>query len=135
MITLPRERLRLFHERKKPGSAKSPVEQKKEQSGASTSSITLSTPLLSQQLSKSFSSQQALNRSVRRAEKAPPFSPREKKEVNNGLVNRYQQRIQYEKNRGRKSFVLSEEEQELLLTFFDCVDITYLNPGGKENTK
>ena len=29
--------------------------------------------------------------------------------------------------------VLSEEENEWLPTLFDCPDVTYINPGRKEN--
>ena len=67
------------------------------------------------------------------AEEALLVSPRKKTKVINGLVKRYQIRVRLGKTRGRKQMVLFEEEKEWLLIFFDCSDITYINPGGKGN--
>ena len=76
-----REHLRLFREKKKLGLVKSRAEQEKKQSAASTSLRTSSTPLKSRQSSKSFSNKQALNRSIKRVQKALPLSSVKKTEV------------------------------------------------------
>ena len=82
---------------------------------------------------KSFSTKQALSRSIKQAEKALSVSPRKKTEVISGLVKRYQIRVKLAETRGRKQMVLSEEENEWLPTLFNCPDVTYINPGRKEN--
>ena len=69
----------------------------------------------------------------KRAEKALPVSPRKKTDVISGLVEQYQIRVKLAETRGRKRMVLSEEEKEWLLAFFDRPDITYINPGRKDN--
>ena len=45
----------------------------------------------------------------------------------------YQIRVKLAETRGRKWMVLSEEEKEWLLTFFNRPDITYINPDRKDN--
>ena len=80
-----------------------------------------------------FSTKQALSRGIKQVEKALPVSPRKKTEVIRGLVKQYQIRVKLAETRGRKQMVLSEEEKEWLLTFFDRLDITYINPGRKDN--
>ena len=49
------------------------------------------------------------------------------------VISGYQIRVKLAQTRGRKQMVLSEEEKKWLLTFFDCPDIMYINPGRKDN--
>ena len=46
---------------------------------------------------------------------------------------RYQIQVKLAETRGRKWMVLSEEEKEWLLTFFNRPDITYINSDRKDN--
>ena len=81
------------------------------------------------QTSKSFTSKQSLSSSIKKSEKALPFSPRKKKDVISGLAERYKLRRKYVERRGRKAHTLTEEQQKWLDDAFDRPDITYVNPG------
>ena len=120
-----KERLRLCRQRKKLGLVKS-MNVGDEQCQENQQQPVESTP-------NSFSTKQALSRSIKRAKKALPVSPCKKTEVISGLVKRYQIRVNLPETQGRKQMVLSEEEKEWLLTFFGRPDITYINPGRKDN--
>ena len=78
------------------------------------------------QTSKSFTSKQSLSSSIKKSEKALPFSPRKKKDVISGLAERYKLRIKYVERRGRKAHTLTEEQQKWL-------NDAFVNPGRKDN--
>ena len=82
---------------------------------------------------KSFRTKQSLSRSIKKAEKALLFSPTKKISYQWLSKTRYQLRIQYQEKRGRKPDLLTEEEQEWLVNVFERPDITYINPGRKDN--
>ena len=51
----------------------------------------------------------------------------------NSLVSKFNIRIKYQTKAGRKENVLTEEEKEWLVNFFDRADITYTTPGRKDH--
>ena len=77
----------------------------------------------------------SLSRSIKKAEKALPFSTTKKKEVINGLAKRYQLIIQYKEKRKPKPDMLKEEEQEWLVNVFDRPGIIYKSMLGKKMGK
>ena len=79
-----------------------------------------------------FSSKQIKSRSLIKAARNLPQSPRQKAEVLQGLVKKYETRIQFKENRGRPRKDLSDEQQQWLTTFLERSDITYMNPGRKD---
>lgn len=79
-----------------------------------------------------FTTKQSLHRSVSKVEKLLPKSPRKKCEVIKGLAHKYKLRIQFSK-RGRKANILTEDQTSHLTEFFERPDITYTNPGRKDN--
>ena len=79
-----------------------------------------------------FSSKQIKRRSLIKAARNLPQSPRRKAEVLQGLVKKYEIRIQFKENRGRPRKDLSDEQQQWLTTFLERSDITYMNPGRKD---
>ena len=80
-----------------------------------------------------FSSKQSKFRSLSRAEKALPNSPNKKKEVVGALAKKNSLRIAMTKKPGRKTTELNPEEEEWLHEFLDRGDISYINPGRKDN--
>ena len=76
-----RDRLRLYRLRKKLEKGKQPPPSKETVEEAN-------------QTSKSFTSKQSLSSSIKKSEKALPFSPRKKKDVISGLAERYKLRIE-----------------------------------------
>ena len=67
------------------------------------------------QTSTSFTSKQSLSRSIKKAEKALPFSQRIKKDVISGLAERYKLRIKYVERRGRKALIVEEKPDMITL--------------------
>ena len=83
--------------------------------------------------SSSFSSKQILNRSIKKAERSLPFSPRRKAEVTGSLAKKFKLRIAVAKNKtGRKKNKLNQEEREWLENFLERADITYTTPGRRD---
>ena len=83
--------------------------------------------------STSFTTKQALSRSVNKVQKALPFSPRKKSEVIGKLAQKLQLRIAPKGKRGRKSNDLSDEQIAWIEEFLNRSDVTYMNPGRKDN--
>ena len=83
--------------------------------------------------STSFSTKQAKARSIRRAEKALPQSPRKKNEILGSLAKKYKLRILTNKKKtGRKATELTDEEKQWIADTLDRADLTYVNPGRKD---
>ena len=121
-----RERLKLHCQRKKLGL----IQSLEETTNDTTVPITCEEHQQSTDSSenlKSFPTKKSLSRSIKKAEKALPFSPTKKKEVINGLTKRYQLIIQYTEKRKPKPDMLTEEEQVWLVNVFDHPGITYIN--------
>ena len=75
--------------------------------------------------SSSFSSKQVLNRSIKKAERSLPLSPRKEVEVIGSLAKKFRLSIAVAKNKtGRKKNELSQEEREPLENFLERADIT-----------
>ena len=80
--------------------------------------------------SSSFSSKQVLNRSIKKAERSLPLSPRKEAEVIGSLAKKFKLSIAVAKNKtGRKKNELSQEEREPLENFLERADIFYTTPG------
>ena len=62
-----------------------------------------------------------------------PVSPRKKTEVISRLVKRYGIQLKLAETRERERMGLSDKEKEWFLNFSDRPDITYINPGRKDN--
>ena len=71
-------------------------------------------------------------RSVRKAVKALPKSPRKQKAVVTSLAKKFNLRILPQNRSGRKKQDLSEEEESWLRKFFGRPDITYVTPGKND---
>ena len=69
-----------------------------------------------------FGSKQSFCRSISRAEKYLPYSPRKKAEV-----------IQLKENGGCKAKILSQEQERWLIDYLERPEISYTNPGRKDN--
>ena len=80
-----------------------------------------------------FSTRQAYHRSIKKAEKHLPFSPRKRLEAVGGLAKKFKMRIKLTGKRGRKNRALREDQENFLLDEFKRSDITYTNPGRKDN--
>ena len=76
---------------------------------------------------------QSLFRSVSRAEKNLPNSPRKKSEVISNLAKKYELRIQYKKKRGPKAKHLASDQEDWLMEVFERSDLTYTNPGRRDH--
>ena len=113
-----RERAKLYRLRKKCALVNTEIEEQVEERDLST---------------VSFRTKQSLNRSVHKVEKALPCSPRKKSEVIEKLAKKFQLRIAASVKKGRKSKDLSEEQIAWLEQFLNRSDITYMNPGRKDN--
>ena len=84
--------------------------------------------------STSFSTKQAKARSISRAEKALPKSPRKKNEILGSLAKKYKLRIVMNKKKtGRRATELTEEEKQWIVDNLDRADLTYVNPGRKDH--
>lgn len=84
-------------------------------------------------LSSSFSSTQSRSRSIKRAEKSLPESPRKRVEVIGNLAKKYEIKIDLGPKRGRKLIEMSEENVAWLTNILERSDITYMNPGKNDN--
>ena len=73
------------------------------------------------------------SRSVKIAEKSLPKGPRRKREVITRLASKFQVRIKFGENVGRKKNALCEEELDRVIAFLNQPDISYKTPGRKEN--
>lgn len=103
-------------------------------SSSSSHQLLTSTPLQpSHDCNSSFSSKQSFHRSVSRAEKYLPNSPRKKTEVLNNLSNKYCLRVKLHTKRGPRPKYLSKEQEEWLMEILERPDMTYMNPGRKDN--
>ena len=80
-----------------------------------------------------FSSKQSLVRSVTRAEKHLPNSPRKKTEIIGKLAKKYNLRIQFKDSRGRKAKILSDDQEQWIIDYLERPEVTYTNPGRKDN--
>ena len=121
-----RERKQLSRLRKKLGLVnQSPATSQSTTAAASNDAATPST---------SFSTKQAKARSIRRAEKALPQSPRKKNEILGYLAKKYKLRIVMNKMKtGRKATELTDEEKQWIVDTLDRADLTYVNPGRKDH--
>lgn len=97
-------------------------------------SVTITSPVpLPQVPSSSFSSKQTRARSIKRAEKSLPGSPRKRLEIIGSLAQKYKVLLARPPNRGRKFRALDEDQTAWLMDFLDRPDITLTNPGTKES--
>ena len=80
-----------------------------------------------------FSCKQSLHRSLLRANLHLPKSPSKNAEIIQRLTTKYKIRIKLKENRGRPRKELSEEESIWLIEFLSRSDISYTNPGRKDN--
>lgn len=97
-------------------------------------SIVLSSPSSSSIPKSSFSTKQSLHRSLSRVNNILPKSPHKKVEVIEKLAEKYQVKFAFKKaasGRPRKSLI--DEEKEWLIEFLARADMTYTNPGRKDN--
>ena len=83
--------------------------------------------------SSAFSTKQARNRSLKKADEHLPQSPRKKVEIIQNLASKYQMRVKLYENRGRPRKDLCEKKKEWMLEFLGRSDITYTNPGRKDS--
>ena len=82
----------------------------------------------------SFSNKQSLHRSLSRANNFLPKSPHKRAEVIEKLANKYKVKFNFKKStRGRPRKDLNEEEKRWLIEFLARADLTYTNPGRKDN--
>ena len=82
--------------------------------------------------SEGFAQRSTHMRSVRKAVKALPKSPRKQKAVVTSLAKKFNLRILPQNRSGRKKQDLSEEEESWLRKFFGRPDITYVTPGKND---
>ena len=101
-----------------------------ESSSAIPATPTPATPMTGD---SNFSTKQARNRSLLKAEKGLPKSPRKKAEIIKKLATKYQLRINPKENRGRPGKCLDDNQKEWLLELINRSDITYTNPGSADN--
>ena len=89
---------------------------------------------LSLSISTSSLTKQSLHCSLSRANNFLPKSPHKKAEVIEKLAEKYKVKFQFKKSAGgrpRKDF--NEEEKQWLIEFLARADLTYTNPGRKDN--
>ena len=99
----------------------------------STSSQDTSSATSSQASESAFGSKQSFCRSISRAGKYLPNSPRKKTEVIGNLAKKYNLRIQLKENRGCKAKILSQEQERWLVDYLERPEMCYTNPGRKDN--
>ena len=104
---------------------------------SSPTQSTSSTPSTSSSTStpnSSFTTKQSFHRSVSRADDNLPKSPHKKLEVVEKLEEKYLVKMPFRKgSRGRPRKDLSEEERDWLIKLLARADMTYTNPGRKDN--
>ena len=81
----------------------------------------------------SFSNKQSKARSLSRVDKALPKSPTKKKEIIGSLLQRYALYLPERKKPGPKRTEINEVEAAWLTAFFSRGDVSYINPGRKDN--
>ena len=79
-----------------------------------------------------FSTRQAYQRSIKRAEKHLSFSQK-RLEVVGGLAQKFNLRINLPRKRRQKNRTLTDDQENFLLDVFERSDMTYANPGRKDN--
>ena len=83
--------------------------------------------------STSFTNTAIKSRSIKKAERSLPQSPRRKKEVIKSLASKFNVRVQLAQKAGRKKNSLSEEEIQWVIDFLNRADISYTTPGRRDN--
>ena len=128
------ERLKNDRIRAREYRARKKAEKQREDEAQCTNQVTpKSSSSTSQESTSVFTIRQSLNRSVLRAERYLPNSPRKKSEVLSDLAKKYELRIQYGNKRGRKTKTLTKEQDDWLLDVLERSDMTYTNPGRKDH--
>jgi len=84
-------------------------------------------------LTESSLNRATLMRSLRKAEKSLPKSPRKQKAVVQGLAKKFNLRIVQTEKRGRKLNALADDERTWLNDFLNRLDIVYITPGKNDN--
>lgn len=79
----------------------------------------------------SFTTKQSRHRSINRVENALPKCPTKSCEIIKRLATKYQLRVKLGTQIKKK--ILSNDEKGFLLEWLDKPDITYTNPGRKDN--
>ena len=97
---------------------------------SSQSSPSASTPAVS---NSAFSTKQSRHRSLTKADKNLPQSPRKKAEIIKNLAGKYKIRIQLKESRGRPKKDLDDEKKAWLVEYLSRSDMTYTNPGRADN--
>ena len=90
---------------------------------------------ISGSIEEGFSQRSSHMRSVRKAEKSLPRSPRKRNAVVSSLAKKFQLRIlpqHSQSNRGRTKQDLDADEKSWLIDFLDRQDITYTTPGKRD---
>ena len=78
-----------------------------------------------------FSCRQTLYQSLSRVALHLPKSPNKKAEIIQRLATKYKLRINLHENRGRPRKELNDEDKVWLINFLNRSDISYTNPGRK----
>ena len=82
----------------------------------------------------SFSNKQSLHCSLSHANNFLPKSPQKRTEVIKKLAEKHKVKFNFKKGaRGRPHKDLNEEEKRWLIEFLARVNLTYTNPGRKDN--
>ena len=90
---------------------------------------------ISDSTEEGFSQRSSHLRSVRKAEKSLPRSPRKRNAVVSSLTKKFQLRVlpqDSQSNRGRPKQDLDANEKSWLIDFLDRQDITYTTPGKRD---
>ena len=91
--------------------------------------------LISDSIEEGFSQRSSHTRSVRKAKKSFPRSPRKGNTAVSSLAKKFQLRIlpqHSQSNRGRPKQDLDADEKSWLIDFLDRQDITYTTPGKRD---
>ena len=84
-------------------------------------------------LTESSLNRATLMRSLRKAEKSLPKSPRKQKAVVQGLAKKFNLRIVQTEKRGRKLNALADDERTWLNDFLNRPDIVHITPVKNDN--
>ena len=87
---------------------------------------------LSTSSSSSFTTKQVLSRSVHKAGRSLPISPRKKFEVIESLAKKFKLRINLENKTGRRKKEISEEEDKWIEEFLQRAEVSYTTSGREE---
>ena len=81
-----------------------------------------------------FSQVHIRSRSIQKATKTLPKTPRKRKEVISTLANKFKLRVKPTQSKaGRPKNELTESEKQWLKNFLDKPNITYVTPGRKDD--